>query len=60
MKELYRHKDYTTVAYYKSILESEGIPQGDQARGKNMRSIHRRTTDYTDFRLISYPPHSAL
>ncbi len=26
MKELYRHKDYSTVAYYKSILESEGIP----------------------------------
>ena len=25
MKELYRHKDYSTVAYYKSILESEGI-----------------------------------
>ena len=26
MKELYRHKDHSTVAYYKSILESEGIP----------------------------------
>jgi len=25
MKELYRHKDHSTVAYYKSILESEGI-----------------------------------
>ena len=26
MKELYRHKEHSTVAYYKSILESEGIP----------------------------------
>ncbi|MCP5537274.1 MAG: DUF2007 domain-containing protein [Akkermansiaceae bacterium] len=26
MKEIYRHKDHSTVAYYKSILESEGIP----------------------------------
>ena len=26
MKELYRHKDHSTVAYYRSILESEGIP----------------------------------
>ncbi|MBK1790687.1 DUF2007 domain-containing protein [Persicirhabdus sediminis] len=25
MKELYRHKDHSTVAYYKSILEAEGI-----------------------------------
>lgn len=25
MKELYRHKDFSIVAYYKSILESEGI-----------------------------------
>jgi len=25
MKELYRDKDYSTIAYYKTILESEGI-----------------------------------
>ena len=26
MKELYRHKDHSIVVYYKTILESEGIP----------------------------------
>ncbi len=26
MKELYRDREYTLVAYYKTLLESEGIP----------------------------------
>lgn len=25
MREIYRHKEFSTVAYYKSILEAEGI-----------------------------------
>ena len=25
MKEIFRHKDFTTVSYYKTILEAEGI-----------------------------------
>ena len=25
MRELYRHKEFSTVAYYKSLLEAEGI-----------------------------------
>ena len=40
----------------KSNCILSGSPQGDQAREQN----EFLTTDYADFKLISYPPHSRI
>lgn len=50
MKELYRHKDHATVAYYKSILESEGIPI-------MLRNEHLATTGLAEIPIPEFFPN---
>lgn len=50
MKELFRYRDFTTVSYYNSLLQAEGIPT-------MLRNEHLHMTGLTEIPITEFYPN---